>query len=460
MNKKQFQLDMSKGSIFKNTIRFAIPLVLASLLQLFYNAADLVVVSRFAGSHAMASVGATSSLTNLLINVFIGISLGSSVVMARKFGADDKQGMRRTVHTSMLLGALVGIAAGIIGFFFSRPLLVLMGTPEGPVLEGATLYMKILFLGVPASLTYNFGAAILRAVGDTKRPLYILSASGIVNVALNLILVIFFDMGVAGVAIATSVANYISMIAVFWIMVRSGGVIHLRLNKLKLYKRELMEILQIGLPAGVQSSFFSLSNTVIQSTINTFGGLAIAGNAAASNIEGFIYVAMNAFYQSTLTGVSQNYGAKNEDRINKTIRVNLLCVMAVGIFLGLLVVFFSESLLGIYITDSKEAIKYGIQRNLVIGLTYFSCGVMEVLTGALRGLGSSIIAAVSSFVGTCGFRVVWAMIVVGMMHQGINVLYLCYPISWLLVSLAHLVTLSIIKPRAIRRMRIESRDRV
>ncbi len=454
MAAKQFQLDMSKGSIFKNTIRFAIPLVFASLLQLFYNAADLVVVSRFAGSNAMAAVGATSSLTNLLVNVFIGISLGASVVMARKFGADDKQGMRRTVHTAMLLGVLVGIAAGMIGFFFSRPLLVLMGTPQGAVLDGATLYMKILFLGVPASLTYNFGAAILRAVGDTKRPLYILSASGLVNVALNLILVIFFDMGVAGVAIATSVANYISVIAVILIMTKKEGVVHLRLNKLKLYKKELVEILKIGVPAGVQSSFFSLSNTVLQSTVNSFGEAAIAGNAAASNIEGFIYVAMNAFYQSTLTGVSQNYGAKKEDRINKTIWVNFLCVVAVGLGLGLMVILFSESLLGFYITDSIEAVNYGMQRNMVIGLTYFLCGVMEVLTGALRGLGSSITAAISSFVGTCGFRVFWATTVVAMLHGGIDFLYYCWPISWALVSLAHLITLSIIKPRAIKRMRI------
>ncbi len=454
MAAKQFQLDMSKGSIFKNTIRFAIPLVFASLLQLFYNAADLVVVSRFAGSHAMASVGATSSLTNLLVNVFIGISLGASVVMSRKFGADDKKGMRRTVHTAIFLGILVGVVAGIIGVFFSRPMLVLMGTPEGDVLDGATLYMKILFLGVPASLVYNFGAAILRAIGDTKRPLYILAASGLVNVILNLVLVIFFHMGVAGVAIATATSNYISMVVMIWCMVKEKGDARLFLNKLKLYKKELMEILTIGVPAGIQSSFFSLSNTVIQSTVNSFGEAAIAGNSAASNIEGFIYVAMNAFYQATMTGISQNYGAKNEGRIRKTIWVNLLCVTTVGLGLGLLVVFFSEGLLGIYITDSPEAIVYGMKRNLLVGLTYFLCGNMEVLTGALRGLGSSVTAAVSSFVGTCGFRIIWATVILKMLSGHIGMLYLCWPISWILVSAMHVVTLAVIMPRALRRMRV------
>ncbi len=454
MATKQFQLDMSKGSIFKNTVRFALPVIFASLLQLFYNAADLIVVSRYAGSNAMAAVGSTSSLNNLLLNVFIGISLGASVVVSRKFGANDTIGIKRTVHTAMLLGICVGILAGIIGFFFSKPFLVLMGTPAGEVLDGATLYMKIVFLGVPASLTYNFGAAILRAVGDTKRPLYILSAAGLVNVILNLILVICFDMGVAGVAIATATSNYISVVAVLWIMVRSKEVIRLRFPKLKFHKKELVEILKIGVPAGIQSSFFSLSNTVLQSSVNAYGEAAIAGNAAGGNIEGFVYVGMNAFYQSTMTGVSQNFGAKREDRINKTIWVNLLCVVAVGLFLGGMSVLLSRQLLGFYITDSAKAMEYGVRRMVVTGLPYFLCGIMEVLTGALRGLGSSVISAVSSFVGSCMFRIFWATVLVKLLGGGIELLYLCWPISWFLVSIMHLITLSIIKPRAIRRMRI------
>lgn len=450
---KQFQLDMSQGSILKNTIRFAIPLIFASLLQLFYNAADLIVVSRFAGSNAMASVGATSSVTNLLVNVFIGISLGAGVAVSRRFGANDKEGMKRTIHTAMLLGMLVGVLSGVMGFFFSKPLLVLMGTPEGEVLDGAALYMKIIFLGVPASLTYNFGASILRATGDTKRPLYILSASGIVNVILNLILVIGFKMGVAGVAVATATSNYISMIAVISVLTKAEENCRLDLRKLALSKKETKEILAIGIPAGIQSSFFSLSNTVLQSSVNAYGQTAIAGNAAAGNIEGFTYVVMNAFYQSTVTGVSQNFGAKNEKRINKTIITNLICVIIAGICVGGFCALMSRHLLGFYITDSAEAIRYGVSRMLITCIPYFFCGIMEVMTGALRGLGYSTITAISSFVGACCFRVFWAKLIVGLLGGGVEILYLCWPISWATVSLLHAITLWIVKPRAMKEMR-------
>lgn len=459
MAKGKFQIDMSKGSIFKNIVFFAFPLMLTSLLQLFYNAADLVIVSRFAGSNAMASVGATSSVTNLLINLFIGLSMGAGVIVSRKFGAQDKEGIKRSVHTAMLLGITVGILAGILGIFISEPILKLMGTPEGEVMDGAVLYMKILFIGVPASLAYNFGASILRAVGDTRRPLYILASAGIINVILNFVLVIFFHLDVAGVAIATAVSNYVSVIAVFYILTHTKDDIKIEIKKLKFHKHELKEILRIGLPAGVQSSFFSLSNTVIQSSVNSFGEAAIAGNAAGGNIEGFVYVAMNAFYQATLTGVSQNYGAQDEKRINKTIWVALLCVIAVGASLGALCVIFSRQLLGIYITDSALALEFGVKRMYLTCLPYFLCGMMEVLTGALRGLGCSATTAITSFIGTCGFRIFWAKFAVEYVAErvhfvdsSIDILYFCWPISWLLVSLMHLVTLIIIKPRAIRRM--------
>ncbi len=462
MPKGKFQIDMSKGSIFKNTVLFAVPLMLASFLQLFYNAADLVIVSRFAGSNAMASVGATASVTNLLINLFIGLSLGGGVIASRKFGAKDKAGMERTVHTAMLLGLFVGIFAGILGIFISEPILRLMGTPEGEVLDGAVLYMRILFIGVPASLLYNFGAAILRAIGDTKRPLYILAASGLANVALNLVLVIVFHLEVAGVAIATAASNYISVFAVLYIMIHSAEDIKLDVKKLKFYKFELKEILKIGLPAGIQSSFFSLSNTVIQSSVNSYGEAAIAGNAAGGSIEGFVYVAMNAFYQATLTGVSQNYGARDEKRIKKTMLVNALCVTFVGVLLGALCVTFSRTLLGIYITDSESALNYGVTRLTLTCLPYFLCGIMEVLAGTLRGLGCSTTTAFTTFIGTCGFRIFWVKFCVDALvpmltfaDSGIDILYLCWPISWLLVDIFHLITYAIIKPRAIRRMKGE-----
>ncbi len=452
MAKEKFQLDMTKGSILKNTIRFALPLIFASVLQLLYNAADLVIVSRYSGSDAMASVGATSSLTNLLVNVFIGLSLGASVVTSRKFGAGDNEGVNKTVHTSVLLSLIVGLLAGAIGFVFSKPLLILMNTPEGPILNGAVLYMKIIFIGVPASLIYNFGASILRAVGDTKRPLYILSASGIINVILNLILVIAFDMGVKGVAIATATANYISAIAVIYIIMKDKGPIRLDLRRLKLHKSELLQILKIGIPAGVQSSFFSLSNSVLQSTVNSYGDVAIAGNAAAASLEGFIYVIMNSFYQCSLTGVSQNYGAKKEKRINKTIWVSVLCVTVAGMLSSAIFVGLSRSLLGIYIKDSAEALEIGRMRMIVTCVPYFLCGIMEVLTGALRGLGYSVVTAVTAFLGTCGFRIFWAMVLLPKLGGEISILYLCWPISWLAVDILNTIILLIIKPRAMKFM--------
>lgn len=452
MAKKNYTLDMSKGSIFINTFKFAIPLILASLLQLFYNAADLIIVSRFAGSTAMASVGATSSVTNLIVNVFVGISLGANVAVSRKFGARRTDEIKKTVHTAILLGITMGIASSIIGLVFSRPLLELMGTPEGAVLDGATLYMKIIFIGVPASMCYNFGASILRAVGDTKRPLYILAVSGVINILLNLVLVICFNMSVAGVAIATAVSNYISMIAILYILSHSKDDIKLNLRKLRFHKKELIEILKVGIPTGVQSSFFSLSNTVIQSAVNSFGETAIAGNSAAASLEGFVYVAINAFQQVTLTGVSQNYGAQNAKRVNKTIRVNIVSVIIVGVVLGFICNLFSRPLLGIYITDSAEALEYGVMRIACICLPYFLCGVMDVLAGALRGLGCSVTPAVTTFVGTCGLRVFWATAVLEALGGSIFILYLCWPISWAFVIVANYITLKIIKPKALRAM--------
>ena len=454
MSNRKFEIDMCNGSIFKNVVMFAIPLIFSSLLQLLYNAADLVVVSRFAGSDAMASVGATATITNLIINISIGFALGGSVIVARRYGAKDYDGVHKAVHSAILLGIITGLVSCAAGILLSEPLLVLMGTPEGRVLDGAVLYMRIIFLGVPASVVYNFSASILRAVGDTKRPLYILACTGLVNVALNLILVIGFHMEVAGVAIGTIAANYLSAIFALLILIRSDGSYKLILSKLRFYKQEVKDIIKVGLPAGVQGSFFSLSNTIIQSTVNTFGEAAIAGNAAGGNIEGFVYTAMNAFYQATLTCVSQNYGARNEKRINKSIYVPALCVVAVGFTMGLLTVIFSKQLLGIYITDSAEALGFGVKRMLVTGLPYFLCGIMEVLTGALRGLGYSSVTAVSSFIGACGFRIFWAYAIVPL-HRTVETLYSCWPISWFLVIIMHLITLAIVKPRAIKRMHMQ-----
>ncbi len=386
----------------------------------------------------MASVGATSSISNLIINTCLGLSVGASVLVSRRFGANHKDGVHKAVHTSILLGFLSGLVAMISGLIFSASLLKIMGTPAGNVFDGAVLYMRIYFLGVPALMVYNFGAAILRAVGDTKRPLYILMATGLINVVLNLILVINFKMGVSGVAIATFVSNLLSGVAVIFILRRAEGTYKLSLRKLKLHKREVKDCFKIGVPAGLQSSLFSLSNSVIQSAVNSFGTAAIAGCAAGANIENFVYSGMNAFHHATLTAVGQNYGAKNQKRMNKSFITALFCVVVVGLFLGIMSAVFARPLLGIYITDSEEAIKFGISRICWTGIPYFLCGIMEVLLGVLRGTGRTVIPAVNSLIGVCGVRLLWIAFVLPL-HRSIAVLFLCWPVSWLIVIIMHLV---------------------
>ena len=427
---------MLDGSIFKSIILFTIPLILSNLLQLFYNAADIIIVSQFAGSSAMASVGATSSISNLIVNTYVGLSVGASVLVSRRFGAGHYDSIHKAVHTSILLSVFVGIFAMVTGIIFSSPLLKLMGTPHGKVLDGAVLYMRIYFLGIPATMVYNFGAAILRAVGDTKRPLYILSLTGIVNVVLNLIFVINFNMGVAGVAVATSIASFLSAIAVIIILIKTDGPYKLSFHKLKIYKNELKECFAIGVPAGLQSSVFSLANSVIQSAVNSFGTAAIAGCAAAANIEGFVYTAMNSFHHATLTAVGQNYGAKNEKRMKKSISVAVICVIIVGLILGISTAIFSRPLLKIYITDSENAIKYGITRIYWTCIPYFLCGIMDVLAGVLRGMGRTVVPAINSLIGACGLRLFWIFCILPL-KRSISVLFLCWPASWIVVILMH-----------------------
>jgi len=451
MGRKTYAIDMVNGSIFKSMVAFVVPLIAGNILQLLYNAADIIVVSRFAGSEAMASVGATGSLSALIISLFIGLTAGAGVVVSRYHGARDSGGVHRAVHTSIALGITAGLVASAIGILLSGYLLKLMGTPEGKVLDGAVLYMKIYFIGVPASLIYNFGASVLRALGDTRRPLYILAFSGIVNVLLNLVFVIKFHMGVSGVAIATAVSSYISAIAVVVILIRAEGAHHLDVKALKFYKREFLDVVKIGLPAGIQSSLFSVSNTLIQSSVNSFGTTAIAGNAAAGNIEGFVYTAMNAFYQAAITGVSQNYGAKSEKGIRKTVKTCAASVTVVGFALGLLTAIFAKPLLSIYITDSKEAIDYGVIRMVISGIPYFLCGIMEVQAGQLRGLGYSTTAMVNSLVGACGFRILWVMFILPL-HRTTEVLFLCWPISWVLVIIMHFVCYKVVKKKAYAKM--------
>ena len=434
--KKSYEMDMCNGPLVGKILLFAFPLMLSSVLQLLFNAADIVVVGRFTGAEALAAVGATSALINLLVNVFMGLSIGTNVLTAQGYGARNEKGVQDTVHTSIMLSLVCGVLLIFIGVFLAAPLLELMGTPDN-VLGHAALYMRIYFIGMPALLVYNFGAAILRAVGDTRRPLYYLLFSGIINVILNLIFVIIFKMGVAGVATATVVSETISAGLVLRCLMKSEGMFQLHMGKLRIKKQKALQIVRIGLPAGLQGAIFSISNVLIQSSINSFGSVAMAGNTAAGNLEGFVYTSMNAVYQTNLSFTSQNMGAGNWKRMKKILGICLVFVSVVGLVMGRGFVFFGHQLLGIYSSD-PEVIQYGINRMQVICGTYLLCGIMDVLGGSMRGMGYSFVPMIVSLVGACGLRILW-IFTVFQWHRSLFVLYLSYPITWILTALAHTV---------------------
>ncbi len=431
-------MDMTSGALLPKILIFSGPLILTGILQLLYNAADVVVVGRFAGATSLAAVGSTGSLINLIINVFMGLSVGTSVMVARYYGAGDVRMVQDTVHTSILVALLSGIVVGIFGFVMAKPILRLMDSPDD-VIDLAALYVRIYFVGMPFNLLYNFGAGILRAVGDTKRPLYYLTISGAANVILNLILVIVFHMGVAGVAIATVVSQAISMVLVLLCLIRTQGIIHLDLKKLRIRKAPLLGIMQVGLPAGLQGSLFSISNVLIQSSVNSFLSTAMAGNAAASNLEGFVYTAMNSIYQADLTFASQNYGAGKKDRVKSVLWNCLGTVVVIGLGLGLLFMAFDRTLLSIYNQD-PAVIDFGVLRMHIILPTYFLCGMMDVMVGQLRGIGYSIMPMIVSLTGACLFRIVWIMTIFSMpQFHTLQMLYISYPVSWGLTFAIHMI---------------------
>ncbi len=444
--KKKYEIDMCNGPILKKMLAFALPLMLSSVLQLFFNAADIIVVGRWSGDNALAAVGSTSSLINLLTNFFMGFSIGANVLVARYFGAKKEGELSRTVHTAMLLSLFSGIAVTIIGIVGAKQILIWMKSPED-VLELSATYLRIYFLGMTSTMIYNFGSAILRAVGDTKRPLYYLFFAGIVNVMLNLIFVIGFGMGVAGVAIATAVSQTISAVLVVRCMLKSTGAVQLVPDKLKLDKEKTLLIVKIGLPASIQSIIFSFSNVIIQSSVNSFGPTVMAGNSAAANIEGFVYVAMNAFYQSAMSFTSQNLGAAKYERINKILICAEGCVLVVGLVLGNMVQIFGRPLIGLY-TQSSLVVDAGMVRLGVIARMYALCGMMDVVVGSLRGLGYSIMPMLVSLVGACGLRMIWIFTLFQMeAFHTTRWLYLTYPISWTITMCAHIICFVIIRKR-------------
>ena len=442
--KKSYEIDMCSGPILGKLLTFTIPLMLSGILQLLFNAADVIVVGRYSGSQSLAAVGSTAALINLLINVFIGLSVGANVLVAQYYGAKKEQDIRETVHTSVALGLVSGLFLVALGLFLARPLLELMGTPED-VIDKSEIYMKIFFLGMPANLLYNFGSAILRAVGDTKRPLLFLTAAGIINVILNLFFVIQLRMDVAGVALATVISQVISAGLVLLCLVRSEGSLRLRLRDLKINRGKLLKIMKVGLPAGLQGAIFSVSNVLIQSSVNSFGSIAMAGNTASQNIEGFIYNAMIAVYQANLSFTSQNYGGKQYGRINRILLTCIAVVCTVGLVLGLSAYGAGTKLLSIYSQD-PQVIQYGMRRLTVFGITYFLCGIMDTMVGSIRGLGYSILPMCVSLAGACGFRIIW-IFTVFQWSRSLTTLYLSYPASWILTAAAHIVCFILIRRR-------------
>ena len=449
--KGRYEIDMCNGPILPKMLRFAVPLMLSSILQLLFNAADVVVVGRFAGDNALAAVGSNTALVNLLVNFFIGLSVGANITAARFRGAGDTERLQETVHTSMLVGLVSGIFLAIVGTSLAGTLLTWMQSPPA-VRELATLYLRIYFLGMPAALLYNFGAAMLRATGDTKRPLYFLLAAGVLNVVLNLFLVIVCHMGVAGVGIATVASQVISAALVVRCLLRHSGEIRLDLRRLRIHPQRLKEILRIGMPAGLQSVLFSLSNVVIQSSINSFGETVIAGSAAAGNIEGFVYVCMNAFYQANISFTSQNIGAGRYERIRPILLRAYACVLVVGLAVSALAVGFGPQLLGIY-SDNPGVIAAGMDRMMVVCLPYVLCGLMEVSAGSLRGIGYSVLPMLITMLGACGLRLLWVALVfpIPALHT-IQTVYFSYPISWILTTLAQVIAFSVAWKRMRRKL--------
>ena len=434
--RRSFEIDMCNGPLLGKILLFTVPLMLSGILQLLFNAADIVVVGRFAGNEALAAVGSTGSLNNLIVNVFMGLSIGTSIMVARYYGAQDWKSIREIVHTSMLVSFICGVALIFIGIFLAAPLLELMGTPP-ECLDQAVLYMRIIFIGMPAQMVYNFGAAILRAVGDTRRPLLFLLAAGIVNVLLNLFFVIVFHMDTAGVALATIISQSISAVLVVLCLMRSHTPYRLRFRRLRVRKAQLLQIIRVGLPAGIQGAVFSVSNVLIQSSINSFGSLAVGGNTAASNIEGFVYTSMNSLYQASLSFTSQNVGAGKLQRVVPILLRCLGVVLTVGVGLSGLALLFNHQLLGIYSSD-QEVIRYGLGRLEVVCATYFLCGMMDVVCGSVRGLGSSVVPTIVSLTGACGLRILWIYTIFAE-NRTLFFLYLSYPITWVITFSAHLV---------------------
>ncbi|MEA4966377.1 MAG: MATE family efflux transporter [Oscillospiraceae bacterium] len=435
------EIDMCSGPVTGKIVRFAIPLMLSGMLQLLFNAADVIVVGRYCGSVALAAVGSNGAVINLTVNLFVGISVGTNVLVARSSGRQHADSVFRAVHSAILLSFLLGIFTGVFGAVYAPQVLRLLSVPDD-ILILATLYLRIYFIGIPATVVYNFGAAILRAVGDTKNPLYFLTAAGILNVICNLLLVLVFHLDVAGVAIASALSQYLAAALVLRCLMRKESSCRLSLRMLRLYKRETLEMVRIGIPAGLQSTIFSISNVLIQSAINVFGAAVIAGNAAGANLDQLVYIAMNAFHHAAVSFISQNTGAGKTERISKIAVSCCLLVCGVGIVLGGLFYLLGNQLLSIYTKDA-DIIAAGMIRLRWVCLPYFLCGLMDVGCGIVRGLGHAWLPMIVSTLGACVLRIIWIYTIFAW-NPRLDILYSSYPISWLLTAAVHLICAAVL----------------
>ncbi len=428
MKNSKYEIDMCNGSIMDKLISFSLPLMLSGILQLMFNAVDIIVVGRFSGKQALAAVGSTTALINVFTNLFIGISLGANVLAARFYAMGKSKEMSETVHTSITLAMVSGVIMAFVGVLFARGALELMGTPDD-VIDQSTLYMRIYFMGMPFFMLYNYGAAILRAIGDTKRPLLFLIISGLINAALNMLLVIYCHMAVEGVAIATVISQLISCVLVLWCLYKSEGSYQLRFSKLRIKGVYLKQIFQVGIPAGIQSTIINFSNVLLQSSVNSFGSTAMAGYTAANNILGFLYAAVNSVTQACMSFTSQNYGVSKYKRMDKVLIDCMILTVVVAGVLGCGSYLLGPQILRIY-TEEEKVIRCGMEILSITTVPYFLCGIMDLFPGALRGMGYSAVPMILSIIGTVGMRVVWIFGIFPY-HRSLYVLFISYPGSWL-----------------------------
>lgn len=450
------EIDMLHGPLAWPLVTYAIPIMLTSILQLLFNAADLVVVGAYCGSMSVAAVGATGAITNLIVNLFIGLSVGAGVAVAHGIGSQERQQVSDTVHTAVPLALVSGVFLTVLGVGFSRKILQAMGTPE-EVLSLAATYMEIYFLGITFNMVYNFCAAMVRAAGDTRTPLVILTAAGVLNVILNIVFVKYLSRNVDGVAMATTISEALSAFAILWVMARRTDSVRLYFKKLRFRAEPLGKMLRIGIPAGIQSCMFSLSNVLLQSAVNSFGAVAVSGNAAVANLEGFMYVIENSFHQTAVNYVGQNCGAMQYGRVKKVTWLCLGYATIAGLLFGSLMCVFAPQLLSLYITDSQEAIQIGVARMFVDILPYFIFGLQDVLTGALRGIGASFTSMILTVLGICGVRVLWIYTVfqIPRFHNQ-TMLYVSYPLSWFVTLIVQLAAFLIVFGRLQKKAKLSS----